>query len=128
MFGIFKKKPAVDAKFEADLLTFSVDFSDVMNAIDPHGADAMMTMAFDNYYLRDPTERGLRASDIYLNAFTGTMFRSIEDGRLPPHLALRIFSMLDSFLRGHGIYQSSFANMLMDAWQKKLIELGVIKV
>lgn len=129
MFGLFKpKKSAEDVQFEADLLTFSVDFSDVMNAVDPNAADGMMKNAFDNYYLRDPTERGLRASDIYLNAFTGAMLRSMDDGQLPPQVSLQIFSMVDSFLRGHGKYQSSFVNMLMNAWQNKLINLGVIEV
>lgn len=128
MFGLFKpKKSPADVQFEADLLTFSVDFSDVMNAVNPNAADEMMTSAFNNYYLRDPTERGLCASDIYLNAFTGAMFRSMEDGQLPPDISLQIFSMVDSFLRGHGKYQSTFVNMLMNAWQTKLITLGAIQ-
>jgi hypothetical protein len=128
MFGLFKpKKSAADAQFDAELLTFSVDFSDLMNALDPNAADGMMTNAYNNYYSRDPVERGLRASDIYLNAFTGAMFTSMEAGLLPPHQSLQVFSMVDSFLRGHGKYQTSFVNTLMNTWQKKLISLGAIE-
>ncbi len=128
MFGLFKKKKsAKDAKFEVDLVQFAADFSDVMRAIDPQGADEIFTRSFNNYYARDAGEIEYIASDFYFDALTGALFELTDNALIAPQSSLGMFSMVDSFLRGNPRYQTRMVLGLMDTWQRKLIELGAIK-
>lgn len=129
MFGLFKKKKAErDALFEKALAMFATDFAPVIGAIDDKGSAEIIDRALTNYYARDPGEANYSAADFYFDAFTGAMFELTENGTFPPQVSLRFFAMTDSFLRGHGLYQTPVVLDLMDKWQSMLIDMGAIKI
>lgn len=129
MFGFFKKKiPVNDAHFESELVKFASDFAPVIQAMDPQGEHEMIRRTLSNYYERTSEEVGNSASDFYFDAFTGAMFELTQNSIISPQDSLPSFSMVDTFLRGHGIYQTPFTLQLMDNWQNMLFEFGAIKI
>ncbi len=128
MFGFFKNKSKEkDKLFLAELSVFSSDFDYVMSAIDPNGAEEMISRAINNYKEQTPDEKDHTPSDFYFNAFTGAIFELTLNSIITPESSLSIFVMTDNFLQGQPKYHTPLAISLMNEWQSTLIDLGAIQ-
>lgn len=112
----------------SELVRVSVDFQDVIVAIDPTFADELRSRAYNNYLENRPEKLEFSASDFYFDSFTGAVFEITLNSEISPVDSLSIFSMTDTFLRDNPRYHTPFVVGLMDKWQTILIDLKAINV
>jgi hypothetical protein len=106
--------------FMTNLAIFKSQYKYVVDMLDPEGSETISERALDNYLAEAHTAEEHKASEFYLNAFTGAVFELFAHRHITNELSEQLLFQTNNFLQAQPQYDTALARLLTEKWKVML--------